>query len=85
MNEMDDIKGLEIRVPNAILTAMIKDLGGTPVSMSTPDWVTSLDKGTTDGGATITAFIYDFQVGPKFKYATKYAMGSSTNFLIALP
>jgi TRAP-type C4-dicarboxylate transport system substrate-binding protein len=82
VRKMDDIKGLEIRVPNAILTALIKNLGGTPVSMSTPDWVTSLDKGTTDGGATITAFIYDFQVGPKFKYATKYAMGSSTNFLI---
>ena len=79
---LEDLKGLEIRVPSAILADFVKNLGGTPVSMSTADWITSLDKGTTDGGTTTTGMMYDFQVADKFKYATKYAMGSSINFLI---
>ena len=79
---MADMKGQELRVPNAILADFIKNLGGTPVSMATPDWITSLDKGTTDGGATTTGMMSDFQIGEKFKYGTNYAMGSSVNFLI---
>jgi TRAP-type C4-dicarboxylate transport system substrate-binding protein len=74
---LEDIKGQQIRVPNKILADMIQALGGTPVSMSTPDWLVSLDKGTTDGGATTTGFIYDFKIGDKFKYSTMYSFGSS--------
>jgi TRAP-type C4-dicarboxylate transport system substrate-binding protein len=79
---MDDIKGLEIRVPNAITADFMKSLGASPVSMSTPDWITSLDKGTTDGGATTVGSMYDFRIAEKFKYATIFPMGNSINFLI---
>jgi TRAP-type C4-dicarboxylate transport system substrate-binding protein len=82
VNTMEDIKGLELRVPSAILANFVKNLGGSPVSMSTADWITSLDKGTTDGGASTVGSMYDFQIAEKFKYATNYAMGSSINFLI---
>lgn len=77
-----DMKGLELRVPNALLADFMKNLGATPISMSTPDWITSLDKGTTDGGATTVGSMYDFKIAEKFKYATKFAMGCSVNFLI---
>jgi TRAP-type transport system periplasmic protein len=79
---MDDIKGLEIRVPNAITADFMKALGASPISMSTPDWITSLDKGTTDGGATTVGSMFDFQIAEKFKYATIFPMGCSVNFLI---
>ena len=79
---MADLNGLEIRVPNAILADIVKSLGGTPVSMSTADFVNSLDKGTVDGGATTLGSMIDFQIADKFKYATFYAMGSSINFYI---
>jgi TRAP-type transport system periplasmic protein len=79
---MDDMKGLEIRVPNAITADFMKALGASPVSMSTPDWITSLDKGTTDGGATACGSMIDFQIAEKFKYATVFSMGCSVNFLI---
>jgi TRAP-type C4-dicarboxylate transport system substrate-binding protein len=82
VRKMDDLKGLEIRVPNAILADIVKSLGGTPVSMPTADFVNSLDKGTVDGGATTLGSMIDFQIADKFKYATFYAMGSSINFLI---
>jgi TRAP-type transport system periplasmic protein len=79
---MADMKGLEIRVPNAITADFMKALGASPVSMSTPDWITSLDKGTTDGGATTVGSMFDFQIAEKFKYATIFPMGCSVNFLI---
>lgn len=82
VRKMEDLKGLELRVPNALLADFLKNLGATPVSMSTPDWITSLDKGTTDGGATTVGSMLDFQIAEKFKYATYYAMGSSISFLI---
>jgi TRAP-type C4-dicarboxylate transport system substrate-binding protein len=79
---MEDLKGLELRVPNALLADFLKNLGASPISMPTPDWITSLDKGTTDGGATTVGSMYDFQIADKFKYAANFAMGSSVNFLI---
>jgi TRAP-type C4-dicarboxylate transport system substrate-binding protein len=79
---MADIKGLEIRVPNAITADFMKALGASPISMSTPDWITSLDKGTTDGGATTVGSMFDFRIAEKFKYATIFPMGCSVNFLI---
>jgi len=69
-------------VPNALLADFLKGLGASPISMPTPDWITSLDKGTTDGGATTVGSMYDFQIADKFKYAANFAMGSSVNFLI---
>ncbi len=79
---LEDLKGLELRVPNAIIADFMKALGASPVSMSTPDWITSLDKGTTDGGATTVGSMSDFQIAEKFKYATIFPMGCSVNFLI---
>lgn len=79
---MADMKGLELRVPSAIVADMITALGAVPVSMSPPDWVASLDKGTTDGGATSAASLVDYQIGGKLLYATNFAMGCSINFLI---
>ncbi len=79
---MEDMKGLELRVPNAILADFLKNLGASPISMGTPDWITSLDKGTTDGGATTVGSMNDFQIADKFKYGTNWSMGCSVNFLI---
>jgi len=79
---MEDFKGMQIRVPNKILSDMMLKLGATPVSMSTPDWIVSLDKGTTDGACTTVASLFDFKIGEKLKYCTVYPMGSSVNFLI---
>ena len=79
---MADMKGLEIRVPNAINADFMKALGASPISMSTPDWITSLDKGTTDGGATTVGSMYDFQIAEKFKYATIFPLGCSINYLL---
>ena len=79
---LEDIKGLQIRMPNAVAADMFKALGAAPVSMSTADWVVSLDKGTTDGAATSSGSILDHQVGEKVKYCTFYSTGPGVTFLI---
>ena len=75
------LKGLQIRVPDAVNAAAMKELGAAPVSMSTADWITSLDKGTTDGGMGTIASRLDYQIGDKLKYCTKYTLGTTTIFL----
>jgi TRAP-type C4-dicarboxylate transport system substrate-binding protein len=79
---MNDIKGLQIRMPDAVAANMFKALGAAPVSMSTADWVVSLDKGTTDGAATSAGSILDHQVGEKVKYCTRYSTGPGVTFLV---
>jgi TRAP-type C4-dicarboxylate transport system substrate-binding protein len=79
---MEDIKGLQIRMPSATAADMFKALGAAPVSMSTADWVISLDKKTTDGAATSVGSVLDNQVGEKLKYCTRYSTGPGVSFLI---
>jgi len=74
---MDNMKGMQIRAPSKLVTDLVKSLGGTPVSMTMPDWIVSLDKHTTDGAATTTGTLPDFQVGTKLKYCTTYSFGTS--------
>jgi TRAP-type C4-dicarboxylate transport system substrate-binding protein len=75
-----DMKGMQIRAPSKLVSDLVTSLGGTPVSMSMPDWLVSLDKHTTDGAATTTGTLPDFQVGPKLKYCTTYSFGTSMWF-----
>jgi len=79
---MEDIKGLQIRVPNQINADIQKALGAAPVSMAVTDWLASLDKGTTDGAATTVGSLFDFQIGDKFKYITMFPLGNSVNFMV---
>mgnify|MGYP000856951000 CR=1 FL=1 len=79
---MEDMKGLQIRVPNAINGEIQKLLGAAPVSLAVTDWLASLDKGTTDGAATTVGSMFDFQIGEKFKYCTMFPLGNSINFMI---
>lgn len=82
VRKMEDIKGLQIRMPSKTAGDMLKALGAAPVSMSTADWVVSLDKHTTDGAATSIGSILDHKVGPKLKYLTRYSTGPGVCFLI---
>ncbi len=79
---MDDIKGLQIRMPSKSAGEMLKSLGAAPVEMSTADWVVSLDKGTTDGAVTSAGSVLDHKIGEKLKYVTLYSTGPGVTFLI---
>jgi len=54
INSMADIKGLKFRTSGAVQSAMVKGLGGSPVTLPITEVYTSLEKGVIDG--VVTAF-----------------------------
>lgn len=59
VNTVDDLKGLQIRVPtNQIQTKGFEVLGATPVGMSLGDVYTALQQGTIDGGENPLSTLY---------------------------
>jgi TRAP-type C4-dicarboxylate transport system substrate-binding protein len=81
VRKMEDIKGLQIRIPNAISADVIKQMLAVPVSMSSGDWIVSLDKGTTDGAAMSNGSLLDYKIGEKVRYVTYYSLGPGILFL----
>jgi TRAP-type C4-dicarboxylate transport system substrate-binding protein len=79
---LEDLKGLQIRIPNAMSANILKALGGVPVSMPVADWIVSLDKGTTDGGATSLGSLLDYKIAEKIRHITYYSTGPGVVFLI---
>ena len=76
---VDDLKGLQIRVPtNQIQTKGFEVLGATPVGMSLGDVYTALQQGTIDGGENPLPTLY----GRKHHEVAKYLImdGHVLNF-----
>ena len=79
VNTVDDLAGLQIRVPtNQIQTKGFEVLGATPVGMSLGDVYTALQQGTIDGGENPLATLY----GRKHHEVAKYLIldGHVLNF-----
>jgi len=79
---MDDLKGLQIRIPSKTLADMTVAVGATPVFMSSADFVVALDKGTVDGATTLVAMAKDFKFGPKIKSVFRYTLGMSYPYMV---
>jgi TRAP-type C4-dicarboxylate transport system substrate-binding protein len=75
IHSMEDLKGLQMRAPSKGEADKLKLLGATPVTLSPPDFVLGLEKGTVDGGCLMWSFMNDFKLGGKIKYYTPYALG----------
>ena len=79
VNTVDDLKGLQIRVPtNQIQSKCFEVLGATPVGMSLGDVYTALQQGTIDGGENPLSTLY----GRKHHEVAKYLImdGHVLNF-----
>lgn len=57
---------------------MMKDLGGTPVYMSTADFVLGMEKKTVDGGTIQPLAVQDNKLGGKVKYMLDLSLGAPT-------
>jgi TRAP-type C4-dicarboxylate transport system substrate-binding protein len=68
VRRLEDMKGLQIRVPSRELGDLMKDLGATPVYMSTADFVIAIEKGTVDGSVFQPAALHDNKLGGKVKF-----------------
>ena len=79
VNTVDDLAGLQIRVPtNQIQTKGFEVLGATPVGMALGDVYTALQQGTIDGGENPLSTLY----GRKHHEVAKYLImdGHVLNF-----
>jgi TRAP-type C4-dicarboxylate transport system substrate-binding protein len=74
---LDDLKGLQLRVPSKEMGEMVKELGGTPVYMSVPDFIVGIEKGTVDGCVILPAAVQDNKLAGKLKYILDVSMGVS--------
>jgi TRAP-type C4-dicarboxylate transport system substrate-binding protein len=78
LRRLEDIKGLQMRVPSREMGDVMKDLGATPVYMSTPDFMIGIEKGTVDGACLIFEAIPDNKLGGKIKYVITQSIGVPT-------
>jgi TRAP-type C4-dicarboxylate transport system substrate-binding protein len=79
---IDDMKGLQIRVPSRELGDLMKDLGATPVFMSMADFVIGIEKGTVDGVASQPGGIYENKLGGKVKFSLELSLGVPTPMMV---
>ena len=65
---LEDVRGLQVRSGSKEGGDLLKDLGATPVFMSSGDLVIGIEKGTVDGAGMNPSGIRDFKLGGKIKY-----------------
>ena len=68
INRMADIKGLKFRSSGAVQSAMVKELGGTPVTLPITAVYTSLEKGVIDGVVTAFTAMVGYRLYDVVKY-----------------
>jgi TRAP-type transport system periplasmic protein len=78
VRSLDDMKGLQIRVPSKEMGDLMKDLGATPAFMSTADFVVGMEKKTVDGGTIQPLAVQDNKLGGKIKYVLDLSLGAPT-------
>jgi len=49
VEKMTDLQGMKVRAPTRVITALVGELGGTPIGMPIPAVTESLSKGVIDG------------------------------------
>ncbi|MEO3386227.1 TRAP transporter substrate-binding protein [Mesorhizobium sp. CAU 1741] len=49
VEKMEDLQGMKVRAPTRVITALVAELGGTPIGMPIPAVTESLSKGVIDG------------------------------------
>ncbi len=84
LRTLDDIKGLQIRIPVREAAEMLQALGGTPVGMPMSELLISLQKGTVDGASVQLYAIESFKLAPMAKYCTLFSLYNPSNYFVAM-
>lgn len=69
ITRLEDIRGLKFRSSGAIQSAIVKQLGGSPVTMPITEVYTSLEKGVIDGVVTAYTAMVSFRLYDVSKYS----------------
>lgn len=80
---VDDLKGLKIRVPGAMMAKTVEALGATPVPMPAPKMYQALQTGVVDGLLVGSSVIRAFKIGEVANHFTIGApLGLAAFFLV---
>jgi TRAP-type C4-dicarboxylate transport system substrate-binding protein len=71
VKDVDDLKGLKIRVLSGPQTDTLKALGAVPMLVAAPELYTSMQKGTIDGQATTWGMMEIFNTYEVIKYVNE--------------
>jgi TRAP-type C4-dicarboxylate transport system substrate-binding protein len=70
VNSLDGLKGMKMRTAGAAQAAVIKAIGGVPVSMAAPETYDSLARGTLDGVVFPSASLLAYDLPGRLKSGT---------------
>ena len=83
VSSMADMKGLKFRSSGAVQSAMVKRLGGSPVTMPITEVYTSLEKGVIDGVVTAFTAMVSFRLYDVSKYSIQAGL-TATPMAVAM-
>lgn len=83
VRNLDDLKGMKIRVPGNIMASTIKKLGGIPVVLPLRKTYAALKDGTVDGVLAPWELMLPFKFNEFCKYHTEIGI-NATSFLVGM-
>lgn len=82
VRNLEDLKGMKIRVSGAVAAKMGKALGFTPVSMGMGELYQALEKGVIDGVALPNEILVSRRLGEVTDYVTTVDLGHDAFFIV---
>ncbi|MDI6762907.1 MAG: TRAP transporter substrate-binding protein [Thermodesulfobacteriota bacterium] len=70
VTKLEDIKGLRIRIPGPLQTALLRELGVSPLTIPIPEVYDALQRGMAEGAVVPFSVIIDFKLYELTRYHT---------------
>jgi TRAP-type C4-dicarboxylate transport system substrate-binding protein len=83
-DSLDGLKGMKLRTAGGAQAALVRALGGVPVSMAAPETYEALSRGTIDGVIFPTASLIAYDLASRLKGATQDASFGSVVLTYAM-
>ena len=80
VEKLEDLKGMKIRTPSAMIGELIKNWGGVPVAMPAPDVYMSLERGVIDSIFLDPLTLMGLKINEVTKYHTRVGISTTVLF-----
>ena len=80
VKKLEDLKGMKIRTPSAMIGGLIKNWGGVPVAMPAPDVYMSLERGVIDSIFLDPLTLMGLKIYEVTKYHTRVGISTTVLF-----
>lgn len=80
VEKIEDLKGMKVRTPSAMIGELIKNWGGVPVAMPAPDVYMSLERGVIDSIFLDPLTLMGLKINEVTKYHTRIGISTTVLF-----